>query len=211
VPEASVLDGCLPCADTVTGFVHYSLKFDLLQTRLPKPLIFVGAAQKVFWAGPIFLRGNILATDARILSSWKDIANYTGKGVRTVQRWEHELGLPVRRPVNGVGKSMVMLNTSDMDAWMETRLCIGAPRKPEAPSETHLGTTHGTLKQNLQTIRELRNVTLALADQLESTARVLSAQHDPSTMLTIEVSWSVNVSRPQDSPLLPGLIRPGEK
>lgn len=31
------------------------------------------------------------------LTSWRDIARYLGKGVRTVQRWEIESGLPVRR------------------------------------------------------------------------------------------------------------------
>jgi hypothetical protein len=104
--------------------------FDPLQTRLLRTHSFVGAAPGVLEAGPIVLRANILATDIRILSSWKDIANHTGKGVRTVQRWEHEFGLPVRRPVNGVGKRMVMLNTSDMDVWMET--CLGLGCAPEA-------------------------------------------------------------------------------
>jgi hypothetical protein len=107
-----------------------------------------------------------VTTETRILSSWKDIANYAGKGVRTVQRWEHKLGLPVRRPVNYSGKSMVMLNTSDMDAWMESRLYIRVPRKHEAPSDIALEKTRGTLKQSVRTIRELRNVAVGLADQL---------------------------------------------
>jgi hypothetical protein len=145
-----------------------------------------------FPAAPTFLRGNsLVTTEIRILSSWKDIANYTDKGVRTVQRWEHELGLPVRRPVNRAGKSMVMLNISDMDAWMESHLRIGAPRKQEASPEIGLGAAHGTLKRTVQTIHELRKVTLALAGQLESTARLLLAQHDSLTMLTVEVSWCV--------------------
>jgi hypothetical protein len=36
--------------------------------------------------------------EARFLGSWKEIAAYLGKGVRTVQRWEQEVGLPVSRP-----------------------------------------------------------------------------------------------------------------
>ena len=31
------------------------------------------------------------------LNGWKEIAGFLGKGVRTVQRWERELGLPVHR------------------------------------------------------------------------------------------------------------------
>jgi hypothetical protein len=33
-----------------------------------------------------------------LLSCWKDIASYMYSGVRTVQRWEQHVGLPVRRP-----------------------------------------------------------------------------------------------------------------
>jgi hypothetical protein len=33
-----------------------------------------------------------------LLNGWKEIANYVGRGVRTVQRWEHDLGFPAHRP-----------------------------------------------------------------------------------------------------------------
>jgi len=36
--------------------------------------------------------------EREILSSWKEISSYLGIGVRTAQRWESELGLPVHRP-----------------------------------------------------------------------------------------------------------------
>ena len=54
-----------------------------------------------------------------VLTSWKDIANYLGKSVRTVQRWEQEMGLPVHRRHmrrNGV----VLARCGDIDAWMRT-------------------------------------------------------------------------------------------
>ncbi len=50
----------------------------------------------------------------RILSTWKEIAQYVGKGVRTVQRWE-QLGLPVRRPET---RRSVIAYTDDLDAWL---------------------------------------------------------------------------------------------
>jgi hypothetical protein len=31
------------------------------------------------------------------LTNWKEIAQYLDKGIRTVQRWEQQMGLPVRR------------------------------------------------------------------------------------------------------------------
>jgi len=36
---------------------------------------------------------------SEVLNSWKEIAAYVGRGVRTVQRWERELGFPVRHPL----------------------------------------------------------------------------------------------------------------
>lgn len=54
--------------------------------------------------------------DRNLLSSWKEIAAYLGKGVRTVQRWERELGLPVRRPSHD--KHVVLTTCENLDAWM---------------------------------------------------------------------------------------------
>ena len=34
--------------------------------------------------------------DERELNGWKEIANHLGKAVRTAQRWEQDLDLPVR-------------------------------------------------------------------------------------------------------------------
>lgn len=51
-----------------------------------------------------------------ILNGWKEIANHMRRGVRTVQRWER-LGLPVRRPSERMGTS-VIANTSEIDEWL---------------------------------------------------------------------------------------------
>ena len=51
------------------------------------------------------------------LTCWKDIANYLGKGVRTVQRYEREAGLPVRRP-SARNKGLVFAWTEELDAWI---------------------------------------------------------------------------------------------
>jgi hypothetical protein len=55
------------------------------------------------------------------LTCWKDIANYFGKGVRTVQRWEHHLGLPVRRPDGVDHKTAVIAYPGDLDDWLHSR------------------------------------------------------------------------------------------
>lgn len=57
--------------------------------------------------------------DQRILHCWKEIAGYLSAGVRTVQRWEAECDLPVRRP-RGNRRSPVLAFCSELDAWLKT-------------------------------------------------------------------------------------------
>jgi hypothetical protein len=52
------------------------------------------------------------------LDSWKAIAAYLQRDERTVQRWERELGLPIRR-VPGRGRS-VFAYTNEIDEWLKT-------------------------------------------------------------------------------------------
>ena len=42
------------------------------------------------------------------LDSWKVIAAYLGRGVRTVQRWERDEGLPVHRLAHEVSGGMLV-------------------------------------------------------------------------------------------------------
>ena len=53
-----------------------------------------------------------------ILNSWKEIANYLGRGVRTVQRWERDLGLPVHRP-KGKDRSAVVAFPEELNTWLQ--------------------------------------------------------------------------------------------
>jgi hypothetical protein len=53
----------------------------------------------------------------RILNSWKEIASYMGRGVRTVQRYERTYRLPIRRPA-GKDRSAVMAFGDEVDAWL---------------------------------------------------------------------------------------------
>jgi hypothetical protein len=62
----------------------------------------------------------IVSDNSPVLTSWKDIARYMGKGVRTVQRWEQDFGLPVRRPL-GSNKKAVLARPRELDAWVALR------------------------------------------------------------------------------------------
>jgi hypothetical protein len=68
----------------------------------------------------------------RRLDSWKEIANYLKRDVRTVQRWEHEKELPVRR-VPGGKRHAVFAQVEEIEAWLKghggvSNLDAAAPR-----------------------------------------------------------------------------------
>ena len=53
------------------------------------------------------------------LDSWKEIAQYLNRDIRTVQRWEEACGLPVhRRPSGRLKGGPVYAYRSDLDAWL---------------------------------------------------------------------------------------------
>lgn len=68
------------------------------------------------------------------LHGWKEIATYLGRGVRTVQRWESELGLPVYRLVTK-GSEVVYARRSDLDAWLNSTDRMHSGGKSDAPPE----------------------------------------------------------------------------
>jgi len=59
-------------------------------------------------------------SNERRLESWGEIATYLRRDIRTVQRWEHDYGLPVRRLV--IGKmGQVYAYRSELDRWVKQR------------------------------------------------------------------------------------------
>jgi PAS domain-containing protein len=55
-----------------------------------------------------------------MLRSWKEIARHMGTSVRTVQRWESELRLPVRR-IEARRGAVVFAFPSELDSWVRVR------------------------------------------------------------------------------------------
>jgi phage terminase Nu1 subunit (DNA packaging protein) len=93
----------------------------------------------------------------RTFQSWKEIALYMGRGVRTVQRWE-AFGLPVHRPA-GRERSAVFAIEHELDDWMQqtqTQLC--------RPLHTN-GEADGALVTRIQ---ELENEVRELREQIAS-------------------------------------------
>ena len=58
-----------------------------------------------------------------VLRSWKEIAAYLGKSVRSVQRWERELHLPVHRP----GAGVLIAFPEELARWAHRQVDNGNP------------------------------------------------------------------------------------
>lgn len=74
------------------------------------------------------------------LDSWKEIAAYLRKGIRTVQRWERTQGLPVRR-LGQDRTGSVFAYKAELDAWWREQSGRLAPKlesEPAAESSTRL-------------------------------------------------------------------------
>ncbi len=54
-----------------------------------------------------------------MLNSWKEIASFLNRGVRTVQRWERDLQLPVHRIGKGK-RSPVYASAPELKFWVAT-------------------------------------------------------------------------------------------
>src|SRR5258708_26306820 len=64
------------------------------------------------------------------LDSWKEIAVYLDREVRTVQRWEKREGLPVHRQFH-VKAGTVWAFKRDIDAWFNNRCQVVSKAAPE--------------------------------------------------------------------------------
>src|SRR5215831_20549512 len=92
-----------------------------------------------------------------IISGWKDIATYLQKGVRTVQRYEREIGLPVRRPA-GKSAGSVMATKAELDGWIAASPIREAFRLPETSMDNT--TPLSEFRQHVKDLHRLREESL---------------------------------------------------
>jgi hypothetical protein len=105
-------------------------------------------------------------SNSEVLNSWKEVALYLGRGVRTVQRWEQELGLPVRRP-RGRARSAVLALKAELDTWLLHTAQNSTPVKPAI---------HSQLYQNTEILTAKTRQLLAQSVDLCQRSRLLTEQ-----------------------------------
>ncbi len=102
-----------------------------------------------------------------ILGSWKEIAAYLGKGVRTVQRWERDLSLPVRRPI-AHDKRIVIAVPLELDAWVRRQMPHEVmPSRGQAPTRCQ-----EIQRQVLKVMQVTRHLQLSSEHLLEEVQRI---------------------------------------
>lgn len=122
-----------------------------------------------------------------LLTSWKEIALYLGKGVRTVQRWEQQFGLPVRRPNEKV-KGIVHATQQELDEWLAKQW---SQRPKEFAHDLGIKSVYiDAMRVSMQRATELRHAnSLLLRDlrvsvasmyqQCQSITRTMAAERRP--------------------------------
>jgi hypothetical protein len=107
------------------------------------------------------------------VSGWKDIGKYLGKGVRTVQRYERELGLPIRRP-SGRDSGSVIATKAELDAWILASPIRQTFRLPRYDSQSVPARLH-TFKQQITEMHRLRLETEELRHAVRASLQQLRA------------------------------------
>jgi hypothetical protein len=116
-----------------------------------------------------------------VLTSWKEIARYLGKGVRTVQRWEEDFGLPIRRP-HSANKKAVLARPRDLDAWVamrcstRTTLSLKADGDDRAEEHQVSSAVRSRLSANMETARLLHGNHQAIMTEVSAVLDELSKQ-----------------------------------
>ena len=92
------------------------------------------------------------------LSSWKEIAAYFGRGIRTVQRWERELQLPVYRPKSG-HKAPVLAFSNELERWSRSRSIAPSREFKVQDVRTLLQSLRDQIKSHQEEVKRLREQT----------------------------------------------------
>jgi len=112
------------------------------------------------------------STLSPVLTGWKEIAKYLHMGIRTVQRYELEQKLPVRR-LSGNLRGPVIASKLELDLWVTS-----FPKRRDANDLRHPLPERDALESHILRAKKLCVETLGLRDQLlGSIARLQKAIH----------------------------------
>lgn len=101
----------------------------------------------------------------RILNGWKEISSHIERSIRTAQRWEAQMGMPVHRPAAN-DKAVVVAFSDELEHWLRR----SPAEKQQTPGEQSLA-------------RLFADVSNLVADAAELASRVCMLQEQMRPML----------------------------
>jgi hypothetical protein len=110
----------------------------------------------------------------QFLSGWKEIATYLGKGVRTVQRYERQLGLPVRRPA-GKPWGSVVATRAELDGWVGASPIRDTFRLSNNDSERKYVALSKDIRRGLEQMALLRSQMMELRADVRKSIQTLTS------------------------------------
>jgi hypothetical protein len=140
----------------------------------------------------------------QILNGWKEISNHIERGVRTAQRWEATLGMPVHRPALK-DRSAVVAFTDELDRWISRTASDKLDATGEGSKEALLR-VHDNMTILEWHTSELASQTKALQEQLRRSLEVhrIRIASRMGTRLAASSSRSIAAMLPFRSRSTPG-------
>lgn len=106
----------------------------------------------------------------QILNGWKEISQHIERGVRTAQRWEALLGMPVHRPALK-DRSAVVAFSDELDRWISRTAAVALDANGETSKEALVRVHENMSALGWQT-SELASQTKALQEQLRRSREI---------------------------------------
>ena len=113
------------------------------------------------------------ATNAT-LQGWKEIAAELDRSVRTVQRWEQKLDLPVHKLGNGSG-SPVFAFKDELHSWLRANANEGKPTNAESSQATSLNQHGESFARRRAALEKIKNSTAQITASEPAIIRSLNA------------------------------------
>jgi phage terminase Nu1 subunit (DNA packaging protein) len=98
----------------------------------------------------------------KVFTSWKEIASFFGKGVRTVQRWEQKFGLPISRPT--AAKNVVLTTENELREWIRR----SSSKLIDEDGSNGSGSNENSIAELAERLKRLENETARLAHLVAS-------------------------------------------
>jgi hypothetical protein len=113
-------------------------------------------------------------TNRRILNGWKQISSHIDRGVRTAQRWEALLGMPVHRPALK-DRSAVVAFSDELESWLSRT----PPHVRNECVETDGQRVHVNGETNEKLLRTLDNMSTLVRQTFGLLSQVRMLQEQP--------------------------------